>query len=207
MTLLTLWRQRKHEPIGSRAWLKNWAKRAFHAFGLTKICLRRWFLKRAGARLGALTIVEATLEGPKRNFVAGDGCAIGRGKFALHAQVVIGNHVSINEGVKLLTASHDLNDSEWKTFCKAIHIDDFAWIARDATVLPGVHIGRGAVVGADAVVGRDVAPYTVVAGNPARPTGRQRVAELCYTPSAFMAPFEAWLGRPTRTAGAAQGEQ
>ena len=42
------------------------------------------------------------------------------------------------------------------------------WIGQDATILPGVHIGDGAIIGMRSVVGRDVAPYSIVAGNPAR---------------------------------------
>jgi len=51
---------------------------------------------------------------------------------------------------------------------KEIRIDDFVWIAAQTFVGPGVTIGEGAVVGACAVVTKDVAPWTVVAGNPAR---------------------------------------
>lgn len=43
------------------------------------------------------------------------------------------------------------------------------WIGQNAVILPGVHIGDGAIVGANSVVGRDVAPYTIVAGDPAKP--------------------------------------
>jgi maltose O-acetyltransferase len=145
-----------------------------------------------------MTVVAAAiLDGPRENLTIGRECAIGNSFFALHAPLTIGNNVSINNEVKILTATHDLEDPQWKTVRKSVQIDDYAWIATGAIILPGVHVGRGAVVGAGAVVGRDVEPYTVVAGNPARPTGKRRVEELAYTPAGFMAPFEAWLGRPT----------
>jgi acetyltransferase-like isoleucine patch superfamily enzyme len=48
-------------------------------------------------------------------------------------------------------------------------IEDAVWITAKATILPGVHIGRGSVVGTSAVVVHDVPPFTVVAGIPARP--------------------------------------
>ena len=51
---------------------------------------------------------------------------------------------------------------------KSVHIDDYVWIASRATVLPGVNLGRGAVVACGAVVSRDVAPMTVVGGVPAK---------------------------------------
>ena len=48
-------------------------------------------------------------------------------------------------------------------------IGNDVWIGQNATILPGVHIGDGAIIGLNSVVGSDVPPYTVVAGNPARP--------------------------------------
>ncbi len=47
------------------------------------------------------------------------------------------------------------------------------WIGQNAVILPGVHIGDGAIIGAESVVGSDVEPYTVVAGNPARAIRRR----------------------------------
>ena len=51
---------------------------------------------------------------------------------------------------------------------KSVVIGNDVWIGQNATVLPGVHIGDGAIIGANSVVGSDVPPYTIVAGNPAR---------------------------------------
>ncbi len=47
-------------------------------------------------------------------------------------------------------------------------VENDVWIGQNAVILPGVHIGNGAIIGANAVVGSDVAPYTKVVGNPAR---------------------------------------
>ena len=57
-------------------------------------------------------------------------------------------------------------------------IDNDVWIGQNATILPGVHIGDGAIVGANSVVGSDVAPYTIVAGNPAKPLRKRFDDEL-----------------------------
>ena len=51
---------------------------------------------------------------------------------------------------------------------KPIYIDDDVWIGQRVIILPGVHIARGTVVGAGAVVTKDTVPYSVVGGNPAR---------------------------------------
>ncbi|MFZ5858782.1 MAG: sugar O-acetyltransferase [Chloroflexota bacterium] len=86
-------------------------------------------------------------------------------------EVRIGNHVMIGPTVQIYTAAHDLQpetrNKGWEV-AKAITIKDSVWIGGGAILLPGVTIGRNAVVGAGAVVTRDVPANTVVAGNPAR---------------------------------------
>ena len=52
------------------------------------------------------------------------------------------------------------------------------WIGQNAVILPGVHIGDGAIIGANAVVGSNVEPYTIVVGNPAKPIRKRFDAEL-----------------------------
>lgn len=198
MTLAYLWRERSRHVVGSRAWLKSWAKRALNAPALLRLCWRQSRLRAGGAQVGTLTVVNGRLVGPLKNFHIGNESSIGLAEIVTHAPVEIGDRVTINDGVTILTASHDLTDPGWKTFRKPVKIDDYAWIAQGSMIMPGVHIGRGAVVGAGAVVGKDVEPYTVVAGNPARPTSRRRVNELEYSPVAFLAAYEAWLERPTR---------
>ena len=111
----------------------------------------------------------------------------------LHDVVEIGSNVCINDGVRILTATHDVNDPDWKHIKKRIVIEDYAWIATDAILLPGVTIGRGAVVGAGAVVSKSVLSGVVVAGNPARETGKIRPENLRYNACEFLAANRAWL--------------
>jgi len=86
-------------------------------------------------------------------------------------EVRIGNHVMIGPAVQIYTAAHDLRaetrNQGWEV-AKAIEIEENVWIGGGAILLPGVKIGRNAVVGAGAVVPRDVPANTVVVGNPAR---------------------------------------
>jgi maltose O-acetyltransferase len=86
-------------------------------------------------------------------------------------EVRIGHHVFIGPGVQIYTAAHDLRAEAriqgWEV-AKPIVIEDNVWLGGSAILLPGVTVGRNAVVGAGAVVSRDVAANTVVAGNPAR---------------------------------------
>lgn len=65
------------------------------------------------------------------------------------------------------------------------------WVGQNAVILPGVHIGDGAIIGADSVVGSDIAPYTVVVGNPARPLRKRFDDELI----ALLLDFK-WWDRP-----------
>ena len=86
-------------------------------------------------------------------------------------EVRIGHHVQIGPAVQIYTAAHPLQTEAriqgWEV-AKPIVIEENVWIGGGAILLPGVRIGRNAVVGAGAVVSRSVPANTVVAGNPAR---------------------------------------
>ncbi len=83
----------------------------------------------------------------------------------------IGSHVMIGPAVQIYTAAHPIQAeprNQGLEVAKPITIEDNVWIGGGAILLPGVRVGRNAVVGAGAVVTRDVPAFTVVAGNPAR---------------------------------------
>lgn len=83
--------------------------------------------------------------------------------------ITIGNDVFIGPKVNLITINHDVNpNNRSATYGKRIVIEDKVWIGINATILPGVKIGYGAIIGAGSVVTKDVEPMTIVAGNPAR---------------------------------------
>jgi serine acetyltransferase len=116
-----------------------------------------------------------------------DNVAIGAGSKLMlveldsWAPIVIGSNVLINEA-KLLSASHHLDSPVFLGYGLPISVGDYAWLARDVLVLPGVSIGRAAVIGAGAVVTRDVDPSAVVAGNPARDVNRRPAVAFEYVP-------------------------
>ncbi len=83
--------------------------------------------------------------------------------------ITIGNDVFIGPKVNLITINHDLDpDNRSATYGRPIVIEDKVWIGIGATILPGVRIGYGAIVGAGSVVTKDVPAMTIVAGNPAK---------------------------------------
>jgi len=83
-------------------------------------------------------------------------------------EIKIGRNVCIGEDVKLLTGSHDVDSPTFDLVTKPICVCDNVWIATGAMVMPGVTIGEGAVVAAGSVVTKDIEPWTVVGGNPAK---------------------------------------
>ncbi len=191
---LILWRDRERLNTFAR-WLKVWIKRGYHLPGLCRLTAFPLILRWRGASIGRMVVLgKSKIGGRLSNLVIGDETALGRCEIALHDKVIIGRRVVINDGALILTASHSLRDPAWGHKKAPITIGDYAWIASNAIVLPGVTIGRGAVVGAGAVVREDVPDYGVVIGNPARLLATQRTRELNYSPVMLNAPFEAWVG-------------
>lgn len=189
-----LWAKRARFPIGSKGFCRAWAKR-FLCF--RELCrrnrTRRKWVQRGAQIASTAEIGSAVAEGKLRRLSIGEFSFVGRAHLALHAGIVIGDRVCINDGVEMLTASHNVSDPLWRHVSADIVIDDYAWIGTNALILPGVKIGRGAVVGAGAVVSKSVAPYSIVVGNPAKPLLKTRCEDLRYNPCEFLAANRAWL--------------
>jgi galactoside O-acetyltransferase len=136
--------------------------------------------------------VKIFFESQEGKVEIGDRVYIGGGSIMSRSSVTIGSDVTMAWGVSIF--DHNSNALDWRHRARTVKhfyenygtpscyemldwegvdtapivVDDKAWIGFDAVILKGVTIGEGAVVGARAVVTRDVEPYTVVAGNPAR---------------------------------------
>jgi acetyltransferase-like isoleucine patch superfamily enzyme len=208
MSVAMLWRERSRPRIGSLEWLRAWAQRGRSLPTLLRSELRRSALRARGASCGPLTVFgQLKIEGQYESLSIGEHTALGNVEIVLHAPVRIGSRVVINDNCRLLTATHDTRDPAWRTVARPIVIEDYAWIATDALILPGVRVGRGAVVGAGAVARVDVQPYSIVVGNPAAPTSRTRPQSLSYDPVRLVSYVQAWLGRPPQAAVAPAHEE
>lgn len=93
----------------------------------------------------------------------------------------IGNDVEIANDVRILSASHDVNDVGFAYVEKSVQVADRVWIATGALVLPGVALASGSVIGAGSVVTRSTSPDSISVGNPAKAVGlRSRDAQTSH---------------------------
>lgn len=131
---------------------------------------KRLLLRAFGAKMGRNSNVysSAKVYYPA-NLVMGDNTCLANDVDCYNvAPVILRDNVTVSQGAYLCTASHDITDSAHPLVTKPIVIEDQAWVGARAFVGMGVTVGQGAVVGATASVYKDVEPWTVVGGNPAK---------------------------------------
>lgn len=113
------------------------------------------------------------------NLSVGDYTAIGaQAKIYNPNRIVLGSKTVISQGAYLCTASHDITNKNNPLITAPIQVASFAWVAADAFISMGVTIGEGAVVGARSAVFKDVEPWTVVGGNPAKFIKKRVIKDL-----------------------------
>lgn len=134
---------------------------------------------RTGKRCSILMGCE--LRYPKR-IVLGNHCVINRSVLldGRGGALTIGDNVDIAQEVVIWTLGHDVHDDFHRDKGASVTIEDYVWIGHRAIIMPGVTLGRGAVVAAGAVVTKSVPAMAIVAGVPAQIIGQRRSA-LQYT--------------------------
>ncbi|MBP7768631.1 acyltransferase [Candidatus Woesebacteria bacterium] len=152
--------------------------------------IRRFFYRLFGMSIGSGSTIHmmARIYDP-RHIAIGTDTIIGEratldGRKQLENSeggLIIGNHVDIASEVMIWTSQHAINDPHFGAIEKEVIVDDYVFIGPRAIILPGVHIGRGAIVAAGAVVTKDVAPLSVVAGIPAKEIAQRETEALGYT--------------------------
>lgn len=131
---------------------------------------RSYVLRMFGAKIGKGSVIyaSAVIWAPW-NLEVGHRTAIASHVILYNPGLIkIGNKCVVSQFAYLCTASHDITDEKNPLITAPIIIEDYAWVAADAFVGMGVTIGEGAVVGARAAVFKDVAPWSIVGGNPAK---------------------------------------
>lgn len=92
-------------------------------------------------------------------------------------KIELGPHVTVSQYSYLCTASHDFTLRSMPLVTAPISIGAHAWVTADVFIGPGVTVGEGAVIGARSTVVRDVPPWTVMAGSPARIVGQRALRD------------------------------
>lgn len=137
-----------------------------------RVCFgwRRFLLRLFGAKVGSATnIYNSAIIYMPWNLTIGDHSSIGEWALVYNlGPITIGNKTTISQRVHLCAGTHDFTDPALPLLKPPIDIKDQAWICADAFVGPLVTVGEGAVVGARAVVTKDVEPWAIMAGNPAK---------------------------------------
>jgi putative colanic acid biosynthesis acetyltransferase WcaF len=136
---------------------------------------RRRLLRMFGAQIGREVHIHPSVRITiPWNLDVGDWSAIGFDVLVYNlGPIRLGQRVTVSQRAHLCAGTHDFRDPAMPLEKPPIAIHDDVWICADAFVGPGVEIGQGAIVGARAVAVKDVAAWTIVAGNPAREVGKR----------------------------------
>ena len=109
------------------------------------------------------------------NISIGEGTIIGQNVFLDgRDKLTIGKHTDIASDVLIYNSEHDISSDDFLAICAPVEISDYCFIGPRAIILPGVKIGRGAVVAAGAVVTKDVREFSIVGGVPAKVIGERK---------------------------------
>ena len=143
--------------------------------------IRRFFYRISGISIGSGSPnhMGAVFYDPKnikigKDSIIGEGAVLdGRDK------LIIGNHVDIASEVMIYNAQHDVQSADFHAITAPVIIEDYVFIGPRAIILPGVKIKKGAVIGAGAVVTKDVEEFTIAGGVPAKEI-KKRTTDLKY---------------------------
>lgn len=144
--------------------------------------VRRWVFRLAGMRIGRQSTIHVGVKfyDPRR-ITIGEGTIVGdHAVLDGRAPLVIGNHVDIASQVMVYNSEHDVASEDFAPIEAPVQIEDYVFIGPRAIILPGVTIGRGAVVAAGAVVTKDVPAGSIVGGVPAKVIGERPLRDYHY---------------------------
>ena len=134
--------------------------------------IRRFFAKGFIKQCGRKVNIQRHVVLPK-DFTIGDYSGVGANS-VIGSGTIIGNNVMMGPECYIYTSNHKHDNTDIPMIkqgyedVKPVIIADDVWIGSRVTILPGVHIGKGSIIGASAVVTKDVPEYSVCCGNPAQ---------------------------------------
>lgn len=144
--------------------------------------IRRFSYRLAGIKIGSGSTIHtgARFYNPG-NIKIGQDSILGEGiVLDGREQIIIGDHVDIASEVMIYNSQHDIHSTDFHAISEKVIIEDFVFIGPRAIILPGVTLAKGAVVGAGAVVTKDVPEYAIVGGIPAKVIGERQEKNLSY---------------------------
>ena len=160
--------------------------------GFPSMHVRNFFLRHVygmDIAKGAVMMGNFRLRRPSRIQI-GKGTVVGeRVELDGRASLFIGNHVNISSEVMIYTLQHDYKLPGFENAGAPVIVEDYVWLSTRSILLPGIRIGKGAIVAAGSVVTKDVPAFAVVAGIPAKQIGTRPENVLDYSPGDYRIPF------------------
>ncbi len=144
--------------------------------------LRRFFYRLAGIKIGKGSTIHtgARFYDPKNITIGNDSIIGERAVLDGREKLIIGNHVAISSEVMIYNSEHSIEHEDFVAKNAPVEIEDYCFIGPRVIILPGVKIGKGAVVAAGAVVTKDVVPFTIVGGVPAKVISERKNKNVTY---------------------------
>ena len=169
-------------PTMKDRWLRMWEQ--CYNILINKIpshTIRLAWLRLGGARIGKGSTVWRNTEilGIENLVIGVDTCVAWHCQIDCRAGVIIGDHVVVASYVKIIAGTHDVEAPEFWAIGAPIYVEDYAWLATGVLLGHGSRIGRGAVVTANTVVSKEIAPYKIIGGSGAKVMG-ERPHDLNY---------------------------
>jgi|SRR5258708_3739693 len=144
--------------------------------------VRRFLMRLGGAKIGSGSSIHMGVRFfSLKHLEIGEDTIVGDHAFLDgRAKLKIGNHVDIASQVLIYNSEHDLESESFRPHVEPVEIGDYVFVGPRAIILPGVKIGKGAVIAAGAVVTKDVPDFAIVGGVPAKEIGERKNKDLNY---------------------------
>lgn len=178
LVVVALWLMRTFSIENMHLFVKGWISYVFNAWisNFPNHGIRIFYLRyMLGIKVGKETFVHMGCFFEGKNINIGNNTVIGRNCYlgGSGGKLIIKNNVSITAQTYIFCSTHDANSPDFKCISKDVTIEDNVWIGARAMVLPGVKVGKGAILGAMSIATKNIPDYCIYAGNPACEIGKR----------------------------------